>query len=71
MNWKGFGRKQSWHNFKTKSLQGLRDIMKTSIRIAGLWPEIPTRDLPITKQECEPLDHDVWCCAEDTNLFTL
>jgi hypothetical protein len=31
-----------------------------STRMAGLRAAIYTRDLPNTKQECLPLDHDVW-----------
>jgi hypothetical protein len=29
---------------------------KNSVRIAGLWAEIWTRELPNTKQECQPID---------------
>jgi hypothetical protein len=38
MNWKGFGRKRSWPNFKVlsrNSLEGLRKTVKILIRIAG------------------------------------
>jgi hypothetical protein len=40
MNWKGFGRKRSWPNFKAlcrHSLDGLMKTTKSSVRIAGHW----------------------------------
>jgi hypothetical protein len=33
-------------------LEGVTKIMKTSVRIDGLWAKIWTRDLPDTGQEC-------------------
>jgi hypothetical protein len=42
MNWKGCGRKGSWHSLRYYTgifLEGLRKTIK-SIRIAGLWAEI-------------------------------
>jgi hypothetical protein len=36
-------------------LEGLRKTTKDSIRMAGLWVQILTQDLPNTKQ-----DYDVW-----------
>jgi hypothetical protein len=51
MNWKGFGRKLSWPNFKGLAyihLEGLRKTTKTSVRRA----EILTQDLLNTKLEC-------------------
>jgi hypothetical protein len=33
-------------------MDGLRKTAKTSARIAGLWAEILTRDLPNMKLEC-------------------
>jgi hypothetical protein len=43
MNWKGFGRKQSWSNLSSYPgihLEVLRKTIKASVRIAGLWAEI-------------------------------
>jgi hypothetical protein len=37
-----------------------------NLRIAGLRAEIWALDLPNTKQECQPLDHDVWCFVVKT-----
>jgi hypothetical protein len=53
MNWKGYGRKQSWPNlryFPNIFLEGLRKLQKTSVRIAGLWAEILSQDLLNMKQ---------------------
>jgi hypothetical protein len=53
MNWKGFGRKRSWHNLRYClgiGLEGLRKITKTLI--SGLWK-------PNSKQECCQHDHGV------------
>jgi hypothetical protein len=55
MNWKGFGRKQSWSNFKVLSdllPGGTDENHEMPLRIADLWAEIRTWDLPNTKQEC-------------------
>jgi hypothetical protein len=44
-NWKGLGRKRSWPNlsyYPRILLEALRETMKTSVRIAGLWAEILT-----------------------------
>jgi hypothetical protein len=54
-NWKRRGRK--WCGliltyYPSICLEVLRNIMETSIRIAGLWAEISTRNLLNTKQKC-------------------
>jgi hypothetical protein len=49
MNWKGYGRKQSWPNLRYYPgicLEGLTKTTKTSVRIAGLQNKIRTQDLP-------------------------
>jgi hypothetical protein len=41
MNWKGFGRKQSWPNFNPGiDLEGPKKTRKISVRIADLQAEI-------------------------------
>jgi hypothetical protein len=43
MNWKGYGRKQSWPNlicYPEICLEELRKTTKNSVRMAGLWAEI-------------------------------
>jgi hypothetical protein len=73
MNWKEFGRKLSWPNSRWICLVELRKITKTSVRIAGLRAEIWTRNIPNSKQECYPPDHDVrrftwrWWCKPRQN----
>jgi hypothetical protein len=56
VNWKRFGRKRSWLNFKAlpqlSTLQTEENHEENSVRIAGLRAEILTRDLPNTKHEC-------------------
>jgi hypothetical protein len=47
MNWKLFGKKRTWPNFRFyygSWLEGLRNTTKTSVRIAGLRAEILIRD---------------------------
>jgi hypothetical protein len=54
MNWKGFGAKRTWPNFKELSpytLGGTEENHKTSVRIAGLLAVILYRDLPNSEQE--------------------
>jgi hypothetical protein len=57
-----FEKKRSWPYFKALS-QHSRGMTEqsheiTSVRIADLRAKIWTQDLPNTKQECQPLDHD-------------
>jgi hypothetical protein len=55
MNWKGYGRKRLWPNFRyhtSTCLEGLSKTTKTSVRIACIGTEIWTRHLPNTKQKC-------------------
>jgi hypothetical protein len=54
INWKGFGRKQSWPNVKLLSWHlpgGTEENHNTSVRIAGLWAEISTHVLSNTNQD--------------------
>ena len=44
----------------------LRQILKSSVRIAGLWAKIWTSDLPKMKPEYYPLNHDTW-----RNIYSL
>jgi hypothetical protein len=49
MNWKGFGRKQLWPNFKVLFRHSPRETEESSIRIAGRRG----RDLNLTALEYE------------------
>jgi hypothetical protein len=51
MNWKGCGKKQSWHTFMWCSSICLEGLSKTTtnLRISGLRAKIWSRDLPNTK----------------------
>jgi hypothetical protein len=43
MNWKVYGRKQSWHNLRYYpgiSLEKLRKAMKISVRITSFWAKM-------------------------------
>jgi hypothetical protein len=54
MKWKRCGRELSCHNLRYylgKFLEELRKTTKTSVKIAGVWAEIWTRDLSNMKQE--------------------
>jgi hypothetical protein len=63
MNWKGCEKKQAWPNFKVlywHLLGGTEESnQKNTVRKDSLRAEIWTRELPKTKQERQPLDHDV------------
>jgi hypothetical protein len=55
INWKGFGRKRSWANFKVLSRNSpgvTKENHETPVRIASLLVMILTQQLPNTKQEC-------------------
>jgi hypothetical protein len=70
MNWKGYGRKQSWPNLRYYPeicLEGLRETMKTSLRTANLWAEVRTR-VTNTKQKYSALDHVVWDYSRPNKL---
>jgi hypothetical protein len=57
MNWKGCGRKRSCSNLRYYPGICLEGLRKTTIAV--LRVVILTGDLPDTKQEYEPLNHDV------------
>jgi hypothetical protein len=61
MNWKVHRRKRSWRDLNWAYYPGfcLEDRgtpRNSSDRTAGLRAEVQTRDIPDSKQECQPLD---------------
>jgi hypothetical protein len=62
VNWKGWGRKQSWHNliyYPRICLSELRKATKT-LRIAGVPAESLTGHLPITSQKSYCFSQLAW-----------
>jgi hypothetical protein len=68
IEWRGNKFERKWKEAVMAKIQGTNQafawkdwekLQKSSVRIADLWADIWTQDLPYMKQECYPLDHDI------------